>query len=112
MDSRAVGARINEALVSTQLSQRALADRTGLAQSTLSRIVNGTRTATMPELVRIAAATGTTVGLLTGTSDAPARVQYAARSTNGSTMTTLRDKLISFVEINDYLTDQGFQAEQ
>lgn len=61
----------------------------------------------MSEIILIADATGVSVAQLTGTSDIPQRVQYAARSTNGSSMEAMRNKLLQFVDLNDYLDDQG-----
>lgn len=107
MNTMHVGTRIDRARADAKLSQRGLADCTGISQTTLSRIIAGERPAKMPEIVLIAGATGTTVAQLTGTSDIPQRVQYAARSTNGSSMETMRSKLLHFIELNDYLDDQG-----
>lgn len=44
-----VGALIERARVAAGLSQRALADVTGISQSTLSRIISGDRVAKLPE---------------------------------------------------------------
>lgn len=107
MDTKHVGARIDRARAEAKLSQRALAKHTGISQASLSRIIAGERPAKMPEIVVIAGTTGTTVAQLAGTSDIPQRVQYAARSTNGSTMDAMRSKLLHFIELNDYLDDQG-----
>ncbi|MFP7364191.1 helix-turn-helix transcriptional regulator [Corynebacterium callunae] len=84
-----------------------MADRCEIAQATLSRIISGDRPAKMSEIILIADATGVSVAQLTGTSDIPQRVQYAARSTNGSSMEAMRNKLLQFVDLNDYLDDQG-----
>lgn len=107
MDAMHTGTRIDRARADAKLSQRRLADLTEISQTTLSRIIVGERLAKMPEIVLIARATGTTVAQLTGISDVPQRVQYAARSTNGSSMETMRRKLLHFIELNDYLDDQG-----
>ncbi|GAB3699282.1 helix-turn-helix domain-containing protein [Corynebacterium nasicanis] len=96
---------IERARAAAGLSQRALAQKSGIAQATLSRIINGTRPATMPELILLAEATGWTTGQLTGHADLSARVQEAARATNGSDMAIMRDKLMFYVELNDYLDD-------
>ena len=52
------GTFIERARVAAGLSQRALADATGISQPTLSRIISGGRAPKMPEVVAIAWATG------------------------------------------------------
>ncbi len=61
-----VGTLIERANLAAGLGQRALADATGISQSTLSRIIGGERRAKLPEVVAIAWATGQTVAQLTG----------------------------------------------
>lgn len=48
---------------------------TGIAQSTLSRIISGDRPATMPGIVLMAQATGHAVAQLTGASTVEGRAQ-------------------------------------
>jgi transcriptional regulator with XRE-family HTH domain len=55
-----VGTLIERARAAAGLSQRALADQTGISQPTLSRIIAGDRVAKMPEIMTIAWATGHT----------------------------------------------------
>lgn len=97
---------IESARTAAKLSQRELATRAGMSQATVNRILSGDRTAKMTEVIRIADATGCTVAQLTGTSIAD-RVQYAARATNGSDMSTMRRRLLHFMEVDAYLDDQG-----
>lgn len=104
------GELIERARVSAGLSQRALADATGISQSTLSRIISGHRAAKMPEIVEIAQATGHTVAQLTGTRTVTDRARCAARATNDSGMDGMRQALLHFLELNDYLTDQAIPA--
>jgi transcriptional regulator with XRE-family HTH domain len=104
------GALIERARVAAGLSQRALADATGISQPTLSRIMSGDRAAKMPEVVAIAWATGHTVAQLTATGTVTDRVQSAARATNGSSMDRMREVLLHFLELNDYLNDQAIPA--
>lgn len=92
------------------MSQRALADATGISQSTLSRIIAGDRVAKLPEIVSIAWATGHTVAQLTGASTVAGRVQCAARGTNGSGMEDMREALLRFLELDDYLDEQAIGA--
>lgn len=110
MTTTQVGMAIDRARNSAGLSQRALADRTGISQATLSRIINGDRVAKMPEIIQIADETGCTIAQLTGTGDTASRVQYAARATNGSAMEQMRERLQHFIELDAYLDDQAIPA--
>ncbi|GAA5112837.1 helix-turn-helix transcriptional regulator [Haloechinothrix salitolerans] len=105
-----VGALIERARVSAGLSQRALAEATGISQPTLSRIISGDRAAKLPEVVAIAWATGHTVAQLTGVSTVSDRAQCAARATNNCGMEGMREALLHFLELNDYLDDQAIPA--
>lgn len=105
-----VGALIERARVSAGLSQRGLADATGISQSTLSRIISGDRVAKLPEVVMIAWATGHTVAQLTGTGTVADRAQCAARATNDSSMEQMRQALLHFLELDDYLDDHAIPA--
>jgi transcriptional regulator with XRE-family HTH domain len=105
-----IGALIERARAAAGLSQRALADMTGISQPTLSRIISGDRTAKIPEIVAIAWATGHTVAQLTGAETVVDRVQCAARATNDSDMGGMRQALIHFLELDDYLDEQAIPA--
>lgn len=107
MTTTEVGARVERARVAAGLSQRALADMTGISQPTLSRVISGNRTAKMPELVAIAWATGVTVTELTGSGTVAERVQCAARATGDAGMEGMREALLHFLELDDYLSDQA-----
>lgn len=104
------GALIDRARVAAGLSQRALADATGISQPTLSRIISGDRAAKMPEVVAIAWATGHTVAQLTQASTVADRAQCAARATSDSGMDRMREALLHFLELDDYLNDQAIPA--
>ncbi|MFD6095740.1 helix-turn-helix domain-containing protein [Nocardiopsis flavescens] len=105
-----IGARIERARQAASMSQRALADATGISQSTLSRIISGDRVAKMPEIVAIAWETGHTVAQLTGIGVVSERVQCAARATNDSDMAGMRQALLDFLELDAYLDDQAIPA--
>lgn len=107
MTASDVGVLIERARLASGLSQRGLADATGISQSTLSRIISGQRPVKMPEVVLIAQATGHTVAQLTGTGAVADRVQCAARATNDSGMERMREALLHFLELHDYLDDQA-----
>ena len=106
MGSDNVGARIRQAMEAAGLSQRSLADATGISQSTLSRTIEGQRTASVPELLRIAEATGLDLSWLAGGSRVADRVEYAARATDGSRMEKMRDALLNCIELENYLDEQ------
>jgi transcriptional regulator with XRE-family HTH domain len=105
-----VGARIERARVAAGLSQRALADATGISQSTLSRVISGLRVAKVPELVAIGWATGVTVAELAGTRTVAERAEGAARATNHTDMDGMREALLHFLELDDYLSGQAIPA--
>lgn len=110
MASIDTASRIKRAYEAAGLGQRAISERTGISQSTLSRIVSGDRPAKMPEVVSIAWATGSTVAELTGLSGVTERVRCAARATNDTDMGALHRELMHFLELNAYLEDQGIPA--
>jgi transcriptional regulator with XRE-family HTH domain len=92
------------------MSQRALAQETGISQPTLSRVITGDRAAKAPEILAIAWATGTTVAELTGTGRVADRAQCAARATNGAGMEEMREALLHFLELDAYLEDQAIPS--
>lgn len=110
MQSTDVGPLVERARAAANLSQRALADATGISQPTLSRIISGERVAKMPEVLAIAWATGHTVAQLTGVGTVADRAQCAARATNDSAMDRMRETLLHFLELADYLDDQAIPA--
>ena len=61
----------------------------------------------MPELIAIAWATGVTVAELTGTGTVAERVECAARATNHADMDRMREALLHFLELDDYLSAQA-----
>ena len=101
-----IPAAVERARNAAGLSQRQLADRTDISQSTLSRIIDGSRTAKMPELIAIAEATGYTLDQLTNRS-VEGRVEVAARATNGASMGAMRARLVAFAQLSAYLDDQA-----
>jgi transcriptional regulator with XRE-family HTH domain len=104
------GELIERARVTAGLSQRALADATRISQSTLSRIISGQREAKMPEIMEIAQATGHTIAQLTGVTTVADRALCAARATSDAGMDAMRQTLLHFLELNDYLADQAIPA--
>ncbi|MDX2969160.1 helix-turn-helix domain-containing protein [Kribbella solani] len=102
-----ISAAVERARVAAGLSQRGLAEATGIAQATLSRIISGARAAKMPEIVLIAHATGHTVAQLTGEGGLAGRVQCAARSTSDSGMEEMRQALLHYLELDGFLDDHA-----
>lgn len=100
---------IENAREAAGLSQRALAEKTGISQPTLSRILTSERVAKMTEIILIADATGCTVAQLTGGGVA-GRVRCAARATNGSSMVAMRQRLLHFMELDAFLDDHAIPA--
>lgn len=110
MPTADVGALIERARDAANMSQRVLADETGISQSTLSRIISGARVAKLPEVMAIAEVTGAPVPQLTGVSAVADRAQCVARATNTTTMREMREALLDFLELGDYLDDQAIPA--
>lgn len=102
---------IESAREAARLSERQLAARSGISQSTFHRILAGERPVKMPEVVLIADAVGCTVAQLTGSGVAD-RVQCAARSTNGEEMRAMRQRLLHFMEIDAHLDDHAIPAHR
>ena len=101
---------IEQARVAAGLSARTLADLTGISQHTLSRIIAGDRVAKTSELAVIASATGHTVAQLAGVGAVADRVQCVAGATNDAAMDGMRQALLLFLELDDYLDDQAVPA--
>lgn len=110
MSTAIAGQLIQEALMTSGLSQRAVSDYTGIPQTTISRIANCSRAAKLPEIILIAEATGHTVAQLTGRGTTEDQVQWAARSTDGSAMEGMKKALLHFMDLDEYLTDQAIPS--
>lgn len=65
--------------------------------------------AAMTEIILIADATGCTVAQLTGSGVAD-RVRCAARATNRSSMSSMRQRLLHFMELDGFLDDHAIPA--
>ncbi|WP_175953998.1 helix-turn-helix transcriptional regulator [Schaalia sp. Marseille-Q2122] len=102
---------ISTALHTSGISQRQLAEKTGISQPTISRIMSGERPLKMPELILIADAIGCSTTQLTGSAVAQ-RVRCAARSTNGSNVDALKSRLLHFMEIDAMLDELGVPEGQ
>jgi transcriptional regulator with XRE-family HTH domain len=92
--------RIRRRRLQINLNQRQAADRSGLSQATWSRIENGTKTATLGELIGVSRATGTTLGYLTGGSALMGRVAGRA---DGVDTAEVEDRLRHLMEMDALL---------
>lgn len=101
------GARIEGARERLGMSQRALARRAGLSQSTLSRIESGERAPKMGEMILVASALGCSVSEISEHSAVRDRVVCFARAENGSGMSGLRGELVHLLELDAYLDEYG-----
>ncbi|XAS76455.1 helix-turn-helix transcriptional regulator [Dermatophilaceae bacterium Sec6.4] len=89
------------------ISQRALAEATGISQATLSRIECSTRAPKADEILAIAWATGSSVSEITGRSAVRSRVRCVARATGSATMDAMHRELIHFLEVDAFLDEMG-----
>jgi transcriptional regulator with XRE-family HTH domain len=94
-----------------RISQADAGQALGMSQPTYSRVEDGSRPLKGSELVRLADAFGVRVAAITGIADVSDRARYAAR-TDGSQagMVKMRDHLYAYLELDAYLTEQGFTA--
>lgn len=97
------------ARIAAGLSQRTVADKTGISQVTLNRILSGKRTAKITEIILIADATGCTVAQLTNSAVAD-RVLCAARTSNGASMESMHQRLLHLMELEAFLEAQGISV--
>lgn len=110
MSTPTIGQLIDRALTTSGLSQRALSDRTGIPQASISRIINDARQAKTTEIMLIADATGHTYQQLTGGGTSESQVQWAARATGGAGMDDMKRAILHFMDLDDYLADQAIPA--
>ncbi|GAB7002618.1 hypothetical protein JCM18899A_00890 [Nocardioides sp. AN3] len=110
MQAPTFGPRVKAARDRAHLDQRELAAASGVSQSALSRIENGSKTPTIPELIKIAAGIGTTLGDLTGQSPVRDRLVYAARTTNDAAAEAMKDRLAFYLEMDAHFEDLGYSA--
>lgn len=107
MTTSTVAAGIAQALSQAGLSQRKAAEKTGISQPTLSRILAGKRAPTLPEMMLLAQATGVPLASMTGRGAVADRCRMAARAVDGGSMEVLRRTLVGYLELDAYLADQA-----
>ena len=108
VDTAVLGQRIREVREAKGVSQAAAALALEVSQPTYSRIESGERPLAGDELVILADLFGVRAAAITGLPGVRERARFAAR-TDGSAaaMTTMREKLCAYLELDAYLTSQG-----
>jgi transcriptional regulator with XRE-family HTH domain len=104
-----IGRRIERYQTAISVSQRDLAERTGISQSTLSRIVSGARAAKMDELVSLAWGLGVTVDALTTETSLRDRVLVGTRADPQADIEGVLDSLVYLLEVGAILDRYGIQ---
>lgn len=108
LDMASLGRRIKELRLGKGVDQAAAAAAIGVSQPSYSRIESGQRRLKGSELVQLADYFQVRAAALTGVPQVQDRVRMAAR-TDGSSpaMTAMSEKVIAYLELDAYLTDQG-----
>lgn len=101
-----VGQNLKLARETVGFTQRDLAQRSGISQSTIQRVETGTRGATTAEIAVLADACGVLVADLTGTNSLEGEVRCAGR-TDDANFADLFDYLIYAFGISQRLEELG-----
>ena len=109
-DALAFGLRVRAARERQGWTQRRLAAESGISQPMIARIESQERTAKVPELIKVAAALGTTLGDLTGESPVRDRLVYAARTSDNAAADAMKDRLAFYLEMDAYFESLGCSA--
>jgi transcriptional regulator with XRE-family HTH domain len=108
LDPVVQGERIAMLSKEAGLSQRDLERETGLSQSTINRIVKGTRPATLPELVQLSWALGVDFDDLVNEHPLAERVLSAPRASGrGVDAQQVRDRLVEYLRMDLHLDGRG-----
>ena len=93
------------------LSQRKLAQESGIPQTTLSRIEDGSRAARYGEIILLAQALGRSLGSILDKHSLEDRVVVATRANSPSTdAQTAKQRLVYFLEMDELLELQGIPS--
>jgi transcriptional regulator with XRE-family HTH domain len=110
VDHAALGQRIRELREAREISQSTAATALEISQSTYSRIESGERPLAGDELVILADLFGVRAAAVTGLPAIRRRARFVARTGGSpSAMTTMREKLYAYLELDAYLTSQGIR---
>lgn len=101
------GQRVEAERVRMGLSQRGLALKSGVSQTTLHRIEQGSRIPKMPEMIAFSRALGCSLSEISEHSPVRNRVVCFARAEDGSEVDGLRSELVHILELDAYLEEQG-----
>lgn len=101
------GQRVEAARRRGGLTQRDLGAVSGLSASTINRVETAKKSPSIPELLKIAAGLGTTLGALTGESPVRDRLTFAARTTNDATAEDMKDRLAYYLEMDAHFEEFG-----
>lgn len=110
VDALTFGTRIRQARERQGWTQRRLASEAALSQTMVSHIEAKKRPATIPELLKIAAALGTTLGDLTGESPVRDRLLYAARTNEDTRAEEMKNRLAYYLEMDAHFETLGYSA--
>lgn len=104
-----IGQQLSAARKAARLTQRALADESGLSQSTIHRIEDGEREVSLLELSSLADACGVTVQDLLGQDTVRNEVHCAGRTSEAGA-NTLVDYLVYALGLSRRLDELGIEA--
>lgn len=108
LDVKVLGRRVREAREAAGVSQDAARQAIDVSQPTYSRIESGDRALKGDELVMLADRFGVRASAITGLAAVQERARFAARTDGTSTpMSSMRERLYAYLELDSYLTDQG-----
>lgn len=111
LDPTQIGRRLREVRERAEISQSTAGAAIGHSQPTYARIEAGERLLKGHELIQLADCFGVRVSTITRVPAVTERARFAARTNGGpSSMAAMRDRLYAYLELDAYLTDQGFPA--
>ena len=99
--------RIRRYMGERDMSQRMLARESGLSQSTISRVLDGKRAASAPEVLRMAWALGVHYADLTEEDPLPQRVRFAARADEGADLAPVMARIVEYMRMRRQLDSLG-----
>ncbi|MEX2289500.1 MAG: helix-turn-helix transcriptional regulator [Mycobacteriales bacterium] len=108
LDHVALGRRLREVREAARVSQHDAADAIEVSQPTYSRIEQGQRPLKGDEIVVLADLLGVRAAAITAGAQIRRRARIAARTDGtASPMAAMRERLYAYLELDEYLTEQG-----